>query len=84
MAGAILFLGSWMDLLTFAIPFNIGVLEAMRVIALTVLDFPSTLGLTYGVALRLEQIFWAGMGLLIYTGLLMKKEGRAFPFLRNH
>ena len=84
MAGAIWFLGSWMDLLTFAIPFNLGVLEATRVIALAVVGFHSALGLTYGVALRLEQIFWAGVGLLIYAGLLMTKERRAFPFLRNH
>ncbi len=74
LAGAIWFLGSWFDLVTFAIPFNIGVLEATRVLALTALGFHSALGLTYGVALRLEQIFWAGVGLLIYTTFVVKRR----------
>lgn len=73
MAGAIWFLGSWFDLLSFALP-NVGFLEATRVVAFKALGFQSALGLAYGVTLRLEQIFWAGVGLLIYATFLVKKE----------
>lgn len=75
LAGAISFLGSWLDLLSFVLP-NVGFLEATRVLAFSALGFPSALGLTFGIALRLEQIFWAGVGLLIYTTLLVKKDER--------
>lgn len=75
MAGAIWFLGSWFDLLSFVLP-NVGFLEATRVLAFRSLGFPSALGLTFGIALRLEQIFWAGVGLLIYATLLVKKDER--------
>jgi len=70
MAAGVWFLGSWFDLLSFALPYNIGVLEATRVIAFRALGFEAALGLTYGIMLRLEQIFWAGVGLLIYGTLL--------------
>jgi hypothetical protein len=73
-AGAIWFLGTWFDLLSFALPFNIGVLEATRIIAFRALGFGSALGLTFGLTLRLEQVFWAGVGLLIYATLLMEKR----------
>ncbi len=79
MAAGIWFLGSWLDLLSFALPYNIGVLEATRIIVFKTLGFHSALGLTYGIALRLEQIFWAGIGLLIYTALLAKKKERESP-----
>jgi uncharacterized protein (TIRG00374 family) len=74
LAGGIWFLGSWFDLLSFALPFNIGVLEATRVIAFRALGFQSALGLTFGLTLRLEQVFWAGVGLLIYSTLLIEKR----------
>jgi uncharacterized protein (TIRG00374 family) len=75
LAGAIWFLGSWFDLLNIVFP-NVGFLEATRVLAFRALGFPSALGLTFGIALRLEQIFWAGVGLLIYATLLVKKDRR--------
>ncbi len=75
LAGAIWFLGSWFDLLNIVFP-NVGFLEATRVLAFKALGFPSALGLTFGIALRLEQIFWAGIGLLIYATLLVKKDER--------
>ena len=74
MAAAIWFLGSWFDLLTFVLP-NIGFLEATRVVAFRALGFQAALGLTYGITLRLEQVFWAGVGLLIYISLLAEKRG---------
>jgi hypothetical protein len=77
LAGAIWFLGSWFDLLSFVLP-NVGFLEATRVLAFRALGFPSALGLTFGIALRLEQIFWAGVGLLIYATLLVRKDEKEF------
>jgi glycosyltransferase 2 family protein len=73
-AAGIWFLGSWFDFLTFAIPLGIGIQEATRVVALKALGFDSVMGLAYGVTLRLEQVFWAGCGLLAYTTLLSEKS----------
>ncbi len=91
-AAGIWFLGTWFDLLSFAIPLGIGVQEATRVIAFNALGFQSVMGLAYGIMLRLEQIFWAGVGLLNYVAFLTEKntgnpvpvvqsavDGRAFP-----
>ena len=76
-AAGIWFLGAWFDLLTFAVPLGIGVQEGIRVLAFKALDFSLALGLTYGIALRLEQIFWAGVGLFIYATLLTGKRRRS-------
>jgi len=79
-AAGIWFLGTWFDILTFAIPLGIGIQEGSRVIAFKALGFSLTLGLTYGILLRLEQIFWAGIGLSIYAILLgEKREVELFP-----
>ncbi len=73
-AAAIWVLGSWLDIVGFAIPIDIGVMEATRIIAFSALGFPSSLGLTYGITVRLRQIFWAGVGLLFYATLLAEKK----------
>jgi glycosyltransferase 2 family protein len=75
-AAGIWFLGSWFDFLTFAVPLGIGVQEATRVIALKAVGFDMAMGLAYGVTLRLEQIFWAGCGLLCYLTLLSQKPAK--------
>ena len=77
LAAAIWFLGTWLDLLSFALPLNIGVLEGSRVLIFQLLGFQAALGLTFGVMLRLEQLFWAGAGLLLYTGLLAEQRRKA-------
>lgn len=69
------FLGMWFDLLTFAVPMNAGTLEGSRILALKTLGFSPLLGMTYGVALRLAQLFWTSIGLLVY-GLLVSRETR--------
>jgi uncharacterized protein (TIRG00374 family) len=73
-AAAVWFLGGWMDVLSIALPFDVGVMEATRVITFRVLGFYSALGLTYGIALRIEQVFWAGVGLLIYATLVTERR----------
>lgn len=82
-AAGIWFLGTWFDLLTFAVPLGIGVQEGIRVLAFKTLGFSMALGLTYGVVLRLEQIFWAGIGLLFYAALLGSKGLKGFFFSRK-
>lgn len=79
-AAGIWFLGTWFDFTTFAVPLGIGVQEATRVIALKAVGFDLVMGLTYGVTLRLEQIFWAAAGLLCYATLLpAKPKGGLLP-----
>jgi hypothetical protein len=55
---------------------DIGVQETARVIIFTVLGFHSATGLTYGVTLRFQQLFWAGVGLAVYGVLVAKMKGR--------
>jgi hypothetical protein len=79
-ASGIWFLSTWFDLLTFALPLNIGVQEGTRILAFKALGFSLAMGLTYGIALRLEQIFWGGVGLFLYTAVLVgKSQRRLFP-----
>ncbi|HSR11951.1 MAG TPA: lysylphosphatidylglycerol synthase domain-containing protein [Thermodesulfobacteriota bacterium] len=66
----VFFLSSWFDLVTFMVPLGIGVQEGSRVLAFRVMGFSLAAGLGYGVALRLEQIFWASFGLFLYARIL--------------
>ena len=75
-AAAIICLGTWFNLVTFALPVDIGVQETARVIIFSVLGFNSALGLTYGVTLRFQQLFWAGVGLAVYGVLVVRMKGR--------
>ncbi|MEN6464215.1 MAG: lysylphosphatidylglycerol synthase domain-containing protein [Syntrophaceae bacterium] len=75
MAAGVWFLGTWLDLITFPIPLEIGVQESIRVIVFTALGFTMAMGLTYGLALRIEQIFWAIAGFAAYAALA--RSGRA-------
>ncbi len=73
-AAAIWFLGMWFDLLTFAIPLNAGSLEGSRILSLKLFGFGPLLGMTYGVVLRLAQIFWAAAGLAFYGELTARQR----------
>jgi hypothetical protein len=79
MAAAITFFGVWFNLLGFAIPMDIGVLEATRIISFRIVGLYSALGLAYGIMLRIEQLFWAGMGLLFYAVLVLRFKQQAAP-----
>lgn len=74
LAAGVWFLGTWLDLVTFPIPLEIGVQESIRVIVFTALGFTMAMGLTYGLALRIEQIFWAIVGFAAYG--LLARSGR--------
>ena len=66
-------LSLWFDLLTFAIPLNLGTLEGSRIVVFRALGCPTLLGMAFGIALRLAQIFWACFGLVNYGFLNITK-----------
>jgi uncharacterized protein (TIRG00374 family) len=70
-AAGVSVLCSWFDLLTFAIPRSLGTLEGSRIVAFKAAGYDAVLGMTYGVTLRLAELFWAGFGLVSY-GLLSR------------
>lgn len=73
-AAGIWLLGTWLDLVGFAIPTHVGVIEAGRILVFKVMGFDSSLGLTFGLTLRAEQLFWAGVGLLIYIWYVLRNS----------
>ena len=75
LAAALWFLGMWFDLLTFAVPQNLGTLEGTRIVALRAIGYSSLLGMTYGVALRLAQLFWSVVGLTVHA-LILRQAAR--------
>ena len=75
-------LSLWFDLLTFAIPLNLGTLEGSRIMVFKALGCSSLLGMAFGVALRIIQIFWACFGLVSY-GLLTTSKSSPPPSLAN-
>ncbi len=76
LAAGLWFLGTWFNLLSFAVPIDLGVMEATRVLTFMIFGLPSSLGLAYGISLRLEQLFWAGTGLFMYAVLLSRLHER--------
>jgi uncharacterized protein (TIRG00374 family) len=71
-AACVWFLGMWFDLLTFAVPLNLGTLEGTRMVAFKAIGYTPLAGMTYGIVIRLTQMFWTGFGLAAY-GLLAAK-----------
>ena len=53
--------------MAFAIPTNIGVIEATQLFVFKALNFDAALGLTYGITLRIDQLLWSLFGLIIYA-----------------
>ncbi len=68
------FLSLWFDLLTFAVPLNLGTLEGSRIVVFKALGCPALLGMAYGVAVRVAQLFWACFGLASYSWLAACKR----------
>jgi hypothetical protein len=73
---AIWFLGMWFDLLTFAIPLNLGSLEGSRMIVFKAVGYAALPGMAYGLAIRIAQIFWSIAGLAIYGCLTARNKNR--------
>jgi len=83
-AAATWFLGMWFDLLTFAMPLGLGTLEGSRIIALRAVGYNALLGMTYGMALRLAQLFWSAIGLVNYALLVSHKNANAAMDSQGH
>lgn len=73
------FLGMWFDLLTFAVPQNLGTLEGTRALILQTFGYTALMGVTYGFALRLAQVFWSCFGLAIYGSLVAARDALRIP-----
>jgi uncharacterized protein (TIRG00374 family) len=59
-------LSLWFDLLTFAVPLNLGTHEGSRIMVFQALGCSTLLGMTFGLAIRIAQVFWACFGLVSY------------------
>jgi uncharacterized membrane protein YbhN (UPF0104 family) len=79
-AATIWILGMSFDLLTFAVPLNAGSLEGSRVLAFKFLGYAPGAGMTYGIALRLGQMFWATAGLGFRATLSTAERDDAIVF----
>jgi uncharacterized protein (TIRG00374 family) len=66
-------LSLWFDLLTFAIPLNLGALEGSRIVALKAVGGTALLGMGLGLAVRIAQLFWACVGLVSYSLFTVQK-----------
>jgi hypothetical protein len=71
-AATVAFLGMWFDLLTFAVPMNMGSLEGTRVVVFKAVGYGAVAGVAYGLAIRLAQIFWSVLGLALYGWLMAR------------
>ena len=60
-------LSVWLDLLTFAVPMNLGTQEGSRRAISHALGRPALFGITFGGAIRITQVFWACVSLATYA-----------------
>jgi glycosyltransferase 2 family protein len=72
-------LGMWFDLLTFAVPLNMGTLEGSRIVAFKAVGMGALTGMTYGVALRLAQLSVVSFGLVNYLMLVKSAPAKPAP-----
>ncbi len=73
-ATAVWVLGMWFDMVTFAMPLNMGTLEGSRVFLFKAIGLSAVQGMTYGIAQRLAQLSCAGFGLMNYAWLANQIE----------
>lgn len=76
-------LSLWFDLLTFAVPMNLGTLEGSRIVVFNALGCQALLGMAFGVAVRIAQVFWACYGLVSYSFLTTREPATAPAFKRS-
>jgi len=67
-------LGSWFDMVMFAVPAGIGTKELGRVLVFQALDFPASSGAAFALILRAEELFFAFLGLIIYLSMVPKEK----------
>ena len=69
----------WFDLVTFAVPFSLGVLEGGRAVAFHAFGFSALPGLAFGIVTRLAQLVWATFGLVNYALMVAHIAPHARP-----
>jgi hypothetical protein len=68
---------------------NLGTLEGTRILALKSVGYSAAMGMTYGLALRLAQLCWAGFGLgcqalhTVRVGPVRRPEPQPVPATAN-
>jgi hypothetical protein len=70
------------ELAAFFMPASLGTQEGGLMLAMTVAGLPVSLGLTFSLVLRLEQVFWTGIGFVAYAGALWQRRSRIPPPVR--
>ena len=73
--GSVFAVGMALDLFSFFVPARLGAQEAARMLAMGVGGIDPSRGLLFSLVLRLEQILWAGAGLLAVPFLLRARRG---------
>jgi hypothetical protein len=76
-ASVVWFLSMWFDVLTFAVPLNVGSLEGSRIVAFKAAGYGPLPGMSYGLAIRLAMMSCAVLGLAFYWPLAMRGNRRA-------
>ncbi len=71
-AAAIWMIGTLVDIAAFLIPAGIGAQEGGRMLVFSMLGLAKSAGLAYGVVLRIEQLFFAALGMLLYPLMLVR------------
>ncbi len=70
------------ELAAFFVPASLGTQEGGLMLAMSVVGVPVSLGLTFSLVLRLEQVFWTGIGFVAYAGVLWKRRSQYPPAMR--
>jgi len=70
------------ELAAFFVPASLGTQEGGLMLAMSLASVPVSLGLTFSLVLRLEQVFWTGIGFVAYAGVLWKRRSQYPPSMR--
>ena len=65
-----------MDLAAFLVPARLGAQEGARMVAMSLVGLPSSLGLLFSLVLRLEQLVTTGLGFVAYAALAATRGRR--------
>jgi uncharacterized protein (TIRG00374 family) len=71
--------GRAIDLATFLVPASLGTQEGGFMLAISLAGIPASLGLLFSLALRIEQIVWAGIGFAAYGGMIWQGRRQVRP-----
>jgi hypothetical protein len=70
------------ELAAFFVPASLGTQEGGLMLAMSLVGIPVSLGLTFSLVLRLEQLFWTGVGFVAYAGVLWQRRSEDPPAVR--